>query len=116
VCVCVCVFVSLLTHQRLGHDDAYLALGGGGEVGEEALEDELARLAVGVDADGRHGGRSLLARRTADRRDGGLGVSVAHGRRWREDQNKRRQLNTNFSFTGLPLRTPTSLRPRDSRR
>lgn len=67
------------THQRLGHDDADLALGDGGEVGEEALEDVLPRFALRVDADGHHGRGSLLSLRTADWRDGGLGVSVGHG-------------------------------------
>ena len=88
------MFIFLLTHQRLCHDDAYLALGGGGEVGEQALEDELARLALGVDADGRHGRGSLLSQGTADRRDGGLGVSVPHGRRWTSKQTHTTQDKT----------------------
>lgn len=68
------------THQRLGHDDAYLALWHVGEVGEQALEDVLARLALRVDANGHHGRRTLLSLRTADWRDGGFTVSVPHGR------------------------------------
>lgn len=76
---------SLPTHQRLSHDDADLALGRGGEVGEQALEDVLARLALRVDADGHHGRRTLLSLRTADWRDGGFIVSVPHWRRCGND-------------------------------
>lgn len=68
------------THQRLGHDDADLSLGHGGEVGEQALEDVLARPALWIDADGHHGRETLVSLRTADRRDGGFTVSVPHGR------------------------------------
>ena len=67
-------------YQRLGHDDAYLALREGGEVGEEALEDELARLALGVDVDGHHGDGTLpLPYGTVDRREWGL---QSHRRGW----------------------------------
>lgn len=79
-----------MTYQRLGHDDADLALGHGGEVGEQALEDVLARLALRVDADGHHGWRTLLSLRTADRRDGGFIVSVPHGRRCGNDTKSTR--------------------------
>lgn len=69
---------SLLTHQRLSHDDADLAFRHGGEVGKEALEDVLARPALRVDADGHHGWWTFLSPRTADWRDGRFTVSVPH--------------------------------------
>lgn len=79
-----------MTHQRLSHDDADLALGHGSEVGEQALEDVLARLALRVDADGHHGWWTLLSLRTADWRDGGFIVSVPHGRRCGNDTKSTR--------------------------
>lgn len=66
-------------YQRLGHDDADLAFWHRGEVGEQALEDILSRLALRVDADGHHGRGTFLSLRTADWRDGGFAVSVPDG-------------------------------------
>lgn len=72
-------FVSLfVTHQRLSHDDADLALRQGGEVGKQTLEDVLARPALRVDADGDHGWGAFFTLRTADWRDGRFIVSVPH--------------------------------------
>lgn len=68
------------SHQRLGHDDADLALRHDGEVGEQALEDILAWPALWIDADGHHGWGTLFSLRTADWRDGRFTVSVPHGR------------------------------------
>lgn len=70
--------LTLLTHQRLSHDDADLLLRHVGEVGEQTLEDVLARLAVRVDADGHHGWRTSFSLRTADWRYGRFIVSVPH--------------------------------------
>lgn len=69
-----------MTHQRLGHDDTDLALRHNGEVGEQALEDILARPALWINADGHHGWGTLLSLRTANWRDWGFTVSVPHGR------------------------------------
>lgn len=62
-----------VTHQGFCHDDANLALGEQGKVGEQALEDELARLTLRVHVDRRHDDRTLpLSQSSTDWRDGRL--------------------------------------------
>ena len=69
---------TLITHQWLSHDDANFALRHGCEVGEQTLEDVLARLALRVNTDGHHGRGTFLSLRIGDWRDGRFAVSVPH--------------------------------------
>lgn len=66
---------SRFTHQWLGHDKSDFALGKRGEVGKQALEDVLARAALGIHVDGHHGPGALLAMRVVHRRHRRLAVS-----------------------------------------
>lgn len=79
-----------VSYQWLSHDDADLAFWQCGEVGEEALEDILARFAFGVHGDRHDGNRTFpLALTAAHWREGGL----SYGGRWTHRTHKKTQID-----------------------